>query len=96
MNWVDLSHTVCSSNIILYVCSIFVSIEALDRGGGWSRCHVPILRNNNVALSNLRNDHVTLSILRQCHVPCHYVLKKLCRMSLSPKKVHVVVSNLGV
>ena len=45
---------------------------ALD---GRVTCHMSILRNNNVALSNLRNDHVTLSILRNCHVPCHYLLK---------------------
>ena len=30
-------------------------------GGGGSQNHVSILRNNNVALSNLRNGHVTLS-----------------------------------
>ena len=34
MIWVDLSHTACSSNVILYICSIFVCIGALDRGGG--------------------------------------------------------------
>ena len=50
-------------------CFIF---GALDRG---SQCHVLILRNNNVALSNLRTGHVTLSNLRNCHVPCHYLLK---------------------
>ena len=42
---------------------------------GGSQCHVSILRNNDVALSNLRNEHVTLSNLRNCHVPCHYLLK---------------------
>ena len=55
-------------------------------GGGGSLCHMLILRQNNIALSNfrnsyvtqsnLRNGHVTLSNLRNCHVRCHY-LKKL-------------------
>ena len=31
-------------------------------GGGGLRCHVSILRNNNVTLSNLRNDHVTRGV----------------------------------
>ena len=46
------------------VHDIPVLLGALDGGGGGggSPCHVSILRNNNVALSNLRNDHVTLSI----------------------------------
>ena len=38
-------------------------------GGGVVQCHVAILGNNNVALSNLRNVNVTLSNLRNLHVP---------------------------
>ena len=40
-------------------------------GGVGSRFHMSILRNVNVALSNLRIDHVTLSILRNDNVACH-------------------------
>ena len=43
---------------------------------GGAQCHVSILRNNNVTLSNLRNGHVTLSNLRNCHVLCQYFLLK--------------------
>ena len=45
----------------------------LTRGGGGSRFHMSILRNGNVALSNLGNAPVTLSILRNGHVACHYL-----------------------
>ena len=52
-------------------------------------------KNNNVALSNLRNGHVTLSNLRiaMSHVT---IFTNPCLMSLSPKKAHIAVSNLGV
>ena len=32
-----------------------------------------MMRNGNVALSNLRYPQVALLILRKCHVPCHYI-----------------------
>ena len=52
-----------------------------------------ILRNSNVALSNLRYGHVTLSNLINCPVPCHYLLKTHVT---KPQKTHVTVSILGV
>ena len=52
------------SNPFLFA-NLCCTIGALDGGGG-AQCHVTILRNNNVALSNLRNGHVTLS-----NVACH-------------------------
>ena len=62
---------------------VFLSGDLIDTsegpltggGGGAFRCHMSILRNVNVALSNLRNAHVTLSSLRNDHVPCHYLFK---------------------
>ena len=55
-----------------------------------------IIRNGNVALSNLRKLHVALSIFKK--VSCRPVdfKKVLCRMSLRPKKGRVAVSILGV
>ena len=41
--------------------------------GGGSPCHMLIIRNDNVTLSNLGNPHVAMSILRKCPVPCHYI-----------------------
>ena len=65
--------------------------------------HMSIIRNGNVALSNLRKLHVTLSILRKLHVDfkktsCRHVdfTKVPCHMSLRPKKGSVAVSILGV
>ena len=71
-------------------------------GGGWgggSRFRMSIIRNGNVALSNLRKRHVAMSNLRTWHVPCHYLFTPppppYC-LSLSPKKDRVAVSILRV
>ena len=43
--------------------------EGVERGG--APCRMSILRNGNVALSNLRSLHIALSIIGNFHVPCH-------------------------
>ena len=60
------------------------SLQVTIWGGGWMGgppCRMSIIRNGNVALSNLRKPHVALSILRKppvalsnlrkLHVACH-------------------------
>ena len=49
----------------MLACSIDIYMRGrlmgvLSEVTGGPQCQVSILRNNNVALSNLRNDHVTL------------------------------------
>ena len=49
----------------LKIPDLQIRMGPLMGGGGGSQCPMTILRNNNVALSNLRNGHV----------PCHYLIK---------------------
>ena len=80
----------CSVNVLVVTNS--GTLKGVDGGG--SPCHMWIIRNGNVALSNLTKPHVSLSNLRKDRVA---LLKKgLCRMSLRTKKGHVAVSILGV
>ena len=76
--------SLCSMSVSLGVCDRGITYGALDGGAPMSR--MSIIRNGNVALSNLRKPYVARSILRKCYVA----------LSLRPKKGHVAVSILGV
>ena len=67
------------------------SIEAINRAlDGGSVCHVSVLRNINISLSNLGNGHVALSNSRTCHLPCHYLMKTR-RLSLNLQNANVAM-----
>ena len=55
-----------------------------------------IIKNDNVALSNLRKTPVALSNLRKPPVALSNLRKPSCRLSLRPKKGSVALSILGV
>ena len=54
------------------------TLRAFEGGGvnGGPPCRMTIIRNGNVALSNLRKAPVTLSNLRKAPVACHYGLER--------------------
>ena len=73
--------------------AVHYEYEALDGG---SQCQLSILRNNNVALSNIKKRSCPPVKSKKLSCPMSLSLENPCCMSLSPKKAYVAMLILGV